>query len=53
MSDLLIVVFIREATLRNTGLSPITIRNIEAYKILGGPINTGYSPLNKGSSLEK
>jgi hypothetical protein len=53
MSDLLIVVFVKGATLRNIGLSPITIRNIEACKTLGGPINTGYSLLNKGLSLEK
>jgi hypothetical protein len=52
MSDLLIVVFVKGATLRNTGVSPITALNIEACRTLGEPINTGYSPLNKGSSLE-
>jgi hypothetical protein len=52
MSDLPIVVFVKRATLRNTGLSPITVRNIEACRTLGRPINTGYFPLNKGSSLE-
>jgi hypothetical protein len=41
------------ATLRNTGLSPITIRNIEACRTIGTPIYTGYFPLNKKSSLEK
>ena len=51
--DLLIVVFIKGATLRNTGLSPITIRNIKAYRILEGPINPSYSLLNKGLLLEK
>jgi hypothetical protein len=29
------------------------LRNIEAYRTLGRPINTGYFPLNKESSLEK
>jgi hypothetical protein len=31
----------------------IFVRNIEACRTLGRPIYTGYSPLNKGSSLEK
>jgi hypothetical protein len=52
MSDLLISRICQGATLRNTGLSPITVRNIEACRTLGWPIYTGYSPLNKGSSLE-
>jgi hypothetical protein len=30
----------------------IFVRNIEACRTLGRPIYTGYSPLNKGSSLE-
>jgi len=53
MSDLLIVVFVKGATLRNIGLSPITIRNIEACRTIGRPIYTGYFPLNKELSLEK
>jgi hypothetical protein len=32
---------------------PIFVRNIEACRTLGRPIYTGYSPLNKESSLEK
>ena len=31
---------------------PIFVRNIEACRTLGRPIYTGYSPLNKESSLE-
>ena len=53
MSDLLISRICQGATLRNTGLSPITVRNIEACRTMGRPIYTGYFPLNKGSSLEK
>jgi hypothetical protein len=30
----------------------IFVRNIEACRTLGGPIYTGYFPLNKRSSLE-
>jgi hypothetical protein len=52
MSDLLISRIYQGATLRNTGLSPITVRNIEACRTLGRPIYTGYFPLNKESSLE-
>jgi hypothetical protein len=53
MSDLLISHICQGATLKNTGLSPITVRNIEACRTMGRPIYTGYFPLNKGSSLEK
>jgi hypothetical protein len=52
MSDLLISRICQGATLRNTGLSPITVRNIEACRTMGRPIYTGYFPLNKESSLE-